>query len=761
MGRFWRASAWLMLVVASGGCGRSRVAPAAAPEAPSQSPLATAEQPEQAPQLSPLPLPAAVLPRDEGPYFPSLMRLASDGELDVAAFADVDSCATCHAEAVHEWNASAHAHASFDNPWYRASVDQLREGVGYEASKHCAGCHDPLPLLAGKMDAVVEPSDALASVGVTCLVCHSVQSTTSDGNASFTLSTAKVPIPTEGDPSSLTAHRERLRPAALTTAGLCASCHRGFLGRHTGIDHHLSGMDEPGAWRGSAWGGSHGYTLEKVTEQACSDCHMRPEPAQREDVSLERGTLRSHRFVGGHTALAALTGDARQLEATRAQLNAALRVDVPVVFLNQVPLASDDPFELREGDKLAVDVTLKNQLAGHALPGGTKDLHDTWLELEVKDARGKRVAQAGTQQAKREDDTAYVLRALLVDASGLAETRHHVSHFGSVAYDHTVAALGARTVRYAFTLPHGVTPPLDIEVRVQHRKHRKDAREQACEASRDARGRAFLSADRRAGRGALDGCAPEPITLIGQARVQLGAAVAEPPRWKRLYEHALGMSIAVTDQLEQARWSAERGMAELEGESTPDPNELASFAVLQARIAARQGRLDDALRAAARAESWVGSHPAIDRVRADAYAQVWRFEPAAAALNEVTKVSPYDTAAFRELARTRLSAKDPQGALLAAQSGLALQPRDEGLLRVQALALEADRAPDAAAARQAFLFYRDADNASSSRLACDKQLAHCARDRMPVVTIELDPGALHTASPRRVQPRGSPPLALD
>jgi tetratricopeptide (TPR) repeat protein len=679
-----------------------------------------------------------VLPQDHGAYYPSLLRVQGDKPADVAALADVQRCTECHAEAVHEWGASAHAHASFDNPWYRASVDDLRQGLGYESSQHCAGCHDPLLLLAGKMTRDVKPSDPLASAGVTCLVCHSVQATTSDGNASFSLSTEPVPMPVAGDAGSLQRHRERLSPKALRTPGLCASCHRGFLGRHTGLDHHLTGMDEPGAWRASAYGGSRSGTLERVTEQTCKDCHMRAETAQKSDVSLKQGSLRSHRFAGGHTALAAVSGDRRQLAANLEQLQGVVRVDVPVVFVNQKQQASDDPLALRAGDKLAVDVTLKNQSVGHTFPGGVKDLQDSWLELSVRDAQGRLVAQAGEQQAKREDPSAYVLRALLVDAGGKAETRHLVTHFGSVAYDHTVPALGARSVRYAFTLPAGVVAPLTVSARLQHRRHRLDMREQACRATRSERGRAFMQAAKQLKLAPLDGCAPEPVTLLGKVELQLGAAETATPRWQRLYEHALGMSLAVTDQLDQARYSADRALAELSAQAGADSWNLAMVAVLQGRIAARQGRLADALAAAARAEAWVGSQPAIERVRGEAYAQVWRFPEAAEAFAKVTVRSPFDTAAFRELARTRMSARDARGALTAAQLGLGLQPRDEGLLRCQALALEAEHASDAQLARDAFLFYREPDDANASRLSCDKQLAQCARDRMGVVTIEVE-----------------------
>jgi hypothetical protein len=78
-----------------------------------------------------------------------------------------------------------------------------REEVSFTASRHCGGCHDPVLLLSGAMDHPIKPEDRLVNSGVTCLVCHSVRAPTSDGNASYTLTTAPVPIPVDGDPTSL------------------------------------------------------------------------------------------------------------------------------------------------------------------------------------------------------------------------------------------------------------------------------------------------------------------------------------------------------------------------------------------------------------------------------------------------------------------------------------------------------------------------------------------------------------------------------
>ncbi|HEX4351961.1 MAG TPA: hypothetical protein VHZ95_03585 [Polyangiales bacterium] len=237
----------------------------------------------------------------------------------------------------------------------------------------------------------------------------------------------------------------------------------------------------------------------------------------------------------------------------------------------------------------------------------------------------------------------------------------------------------------------------------------------------------------------IDGCKDEPILDVAAVQVEIGAkpSAEARPLWARLYDHALGLALNVSESLEEARWSANRALEALDDAGETDPQQRARFVLLLARIAARQGRLDETLSLADRTETSIGAHPAIDRVRADAYAQVWRFPEAAAALTRLTALGPFDTAAFRDLARMRLSANDSIGALAAAKSGLALQPRDEGLLRVQALALEALKSPDAKPAREAFLFNRDADDATSSRLACDRLISTCARDRMPVVTLNL------------------------
>jgi hypothetical protein len=97
-------------------------------------------------------------------HTPSQIRLA-EGHANADVLTADDVCVDCHRDEVAQHASSVHARSSFDNPWYRATVDRLREDVGFEASRHYAGCHDPVMLVAGSMDHPIEPDDPLTRVG--------------------------------------------------------------------------------------------------------------------------------------------------------------------------------------------------------------------------------------------------------------------------------------------------------------------------------------------------------------------------------------------------------------------------------------------------------------------------------------------------------------------------------------------------------------------------------------------------------------------
>ncbi len=686
------------------------------------------------------------LPSVEGPLWPSMAQVRGEANLDLLA--DVEFCTECHQDAAAHWQSSAHARSSFDNPWYRAAVDALREDVGPEASRFCAGCHDPLLLLSGKIDQdVVQPDDPMAHAGITCGFCHSVVDTTSDGNGSWVLETSRVPIPIRGDAASIEAHKARMATDPLRTPELCGSCHRVFLTEANGNAHFIPGLDDLGPWRASAHAGSHAERIdEPVEERTCQSCHMPGERTTRGDMAAPRGEISSHRFTGGQTALAALTGDSEQVAAIRQRLESAATIDVAAVRHadGRTSLPADGA-RVRAGEELALDVVVRNVGTGHRFPGGVRDTQEMWISVEVRTSSGELIAEAGAQQKDREDETAHHLRTVMLDDDGHPELRHRVRRFESAGWDHTVGPRDAAITRYELALPETLEAedfPLSVAAHLIHRRHVRPMHEAACAATRSARGRAFMETSRALGHPVLDGCAPQPVTELTSAKVWIGRGAedhpgeggAARPDWQRLYEHALALTHQLQEHTDEARPSIARAL-DLLGEERRQ--ERAMVLVALAAIEGRQGRVDDAVAAADRAEALVGSHPAIARVRGDAYAQVWRWERATDAYADVVEVTPRDSSAWRAYARALGSLQKDEESLAAAVTGLELAPRDEFLLRSQALALAGLHRDNADRARELFAAHRLPDRQSELRLRCAREVDLCARDQQPVVTIRM------------------------
>ena len=678
-----------------------------------------------------------------GDLHPSLMHAPA---LDVSRLATTEDCADCHADVASQWTHSAHAYASFDNPWYRASIDEFRKERGREESRFCAGCHDPLLLMSGDIDAEVTPDNPLAYAGITCLVCHSVESTRPDGNASFTLSDEPVLIPDPANEDEIEAHRARLTMKPLRSAALCGSCHRSFSGTAIGNENHLPGIDDLGDWASSAYAGAVPNHLVSAEEQTCQGCHMRPERASDSEMAgAHDGVVRTHRWTASHTALASQLPDRKHVEQARAELEGAVSVDIGAVMAGSRRSILPEKARIRGGERLVFDVLLQNERVGHRFPGGVRDLQDAWVQVEVRDAKDQLLGAS-----RAEDDThegVFVLRATMLDGDAKPELLHGVHRFSAPAFDRTLEAHSARAVRYSMKLPPNVALPLRVEARLLHRKHSPEFQAFACEASRSERGLEFARLSAAHGKVALDPCLDPPLTEIGHARAWLGrggtqrkpAGGAARPTVERLLTQGLALLHAKQEHVHLARPSIElaRRLAR-EAESA----ELQARAfVLEARLAATEGRPVRAASLLKRAEALVGPRPILDQVRGDAFAQVWRWAAAAAAYQRVADASPLDFRVWRNLARAYGSlGRDPE-ALLAADAGLQLAPRDASLLRSRALALESLGDPRADQAKRDWLAHRSPDARPAILARCEESHQRCRRDRQPIPHYTLAPPA--------------------
>ncbi len=704
-------------------------------------------------------LPEARIPRAPGRFSPSLVAIAeTKGKPELSLgeqLADVDSCATCHPDAAAQWSSSAHSFASFGNPSYRANVEQVRKDLGKTPSRHCGGCHD-LPLLVDGLltgDAPIPSNDLRAHSGVSCRLCHGVQTTTHDGNASFVLDPTPIDAPILGDAASIAQHKRQV--TTKLDDDLCSSCHRGFLSPDLSLPVHLTGVDEPGMWRSSAWTGNGMARIDKVEQKTCIDCHMERVPASTDELGAKQGTIASHRFVGGHTWMASMRNDTEQLRLTRAKLEGAASIDVAGARIVTGTSRSGwhlpaDGAPVTRGTSIELDVVIRNLLVGHRFPGGVLDAQDTWVEVEVSDRRGRRLASSGTTHATdANDQDSHVLRTLVVDDYGHVLEEHEVAKFRAQIATHTIAPREAQAVRYAFAVPANLAAdqlPLAVTARLRHRSRSLKMQAAACRSARTPEGRAFIEGARQTRDVELDPCKAQPITLVAETRIELGRGATPTttrPGWQRIYEHGMALVSTVVIRQDEPRSVLEAALR-----SAPDPRSRAMVSAQLGWVAAKQGRADDAVRlvreareqlAAAAANGPVTDPPVLDAIVADAFVRLNRWQDALAPAKACTERAPKNTAAWGVYAKVLVAIGDHKGALAAALHGLELNPRDPDLLRSQATALLALGDPRAQAAETAYVRFRIPDEAAGLRVRCITGNERCMRLRNPVHTLPLRP----------------------
>ena len=685
---------------------------------------------------------AARLPRAPGAFSPSLVALDShstrpDSTLGTQ-LSDVDSCATCHADAAAQWSSSAHSFASFGNPIYRANVEMFRAELGKDASRHCGGCHDMPLMVDGLMtaQAAIPSHDLRSHSGVTCALCHGVKSVTKDGNGSYVLSREPIDAPVMTDPASIARHKAQVSVKQLGTE-LCVTCHRGFLSPDMGegMPVHLVGLDEPGTWRNSAWAGNGMGRVDKVEKKNCIDCHMEREVAGPNEAGAHNGKIASHRFLGGHTWMAAMRGDTDQLKRTQAKLEGAASIDIAGGFTEdrahgkhwQLPA---DGMAVTPGTRIDLDVVVRNLLVGHRFPGGVLDIQDTWIEVELADHVGTPLAQSGLAHATNaKDQDAHVLRTLVVDEKGEVLEEHEMAKFRTQIATQTLAAREAQVIRYAFDVPAQVALPLTVTARLRHRSRTLALQADVCRIAKTREGKAFIAGAKGARYVDLDPCAPQPITLIAESSIQIGAGAASSsarPAWEREYEHGMALTATVSERLEEAKAVLEQALA-----IAPAGRPHAMVLVQLGWVASKQGRVEDALALVAQARALLPAPgPAVlDAIASDALMRVWRWDDAIAPALAAAKKAPGNSIAWVALARCLGSVGNDTAALAASVTGLELAPRDPDLLRTQAMSLAALHRPEAGAALTAYDRFRSPDYSAELRIECAADSARCSRER--------------------------------
>jgi len=464
----------------------------------------------------------------EGSFFPSSAQVYGKQKIPSKFFMESDSCKRCHEDIYNQWFSSAHHFSSFNNQWYRKSIEYMQDTVGTKPSKWCGGCHDPAVLYSGLMDTpikqIVHRPESQAGLG--CMMCHSIADVKSTmGQADFYLEYPKLhELAAARNPVARAFHdfviklnpephrRVFLKPFMREqTAEFCSSCHKVHL--DVPVNHYrwFRGFNEYDNWQASGVSGQGARSFYYPPKpQQCADCHMPAEASH--DFGNVNGFVHSHRFPGANTALPTANEDEKQLKLTEDFLKSgALTVDIFAVSPAQEPLkagaASQSELSttfavgeeaesritpetggevrpvtaplnrvqpaLRRGDTVRVDVVVRTKKVGHFFPGGTVDAYDTWLELKGTDDKGQTIFWSGRVEGDGRgpvEKGAHFYRSLQVDAHGNPINKRNAWATRAVVYVRLIPPGAADTVHYRMFIPENTGNKITLHARLCYRK---------------------------------------------------------------------------------------------------------------------------------------------------------------------------------------------------------------------------------------------------------------------------------------------------
>lgn len=550
-------------------------------------------------------------PGEQASFAPSFARTATGRTIGASALMTDDYCADCHQDVHTGWLSSAHRFSSFNNPVYAASVKETRKVVlardgNVDASRWCAGCHDPVPLFSGAFSrADFDPDrDPTSQAGITCTSCHAIDRVNSTkGNGDYTIREPQhYPFAFSTNPTLRALSRQLveakpgfhkatfLKPLHRTPE-FCATCHKVHIpGALNQYKEFLRGQNHYDSFilSGVSGRGARSFYYPPQAQTRCAGCHMPLQPsgdfgAQAFDAS---GALQihDHRFIAANTAVPFLRGDAETVAAEQAFLKDAVTLDLFGVREGGTiggrligPLDGATP-ALTPGGRYLAELVVRTRKVGHHFTQGTADSNEVWAQITLRSGDAV-VGQSGVLSPEgRVDPWSHFLNVYMLDRQARRVDRRNVQDIYVPLYDKQIPPGAAQVVHYAFDAPRGSSGPITIEARLLYRKF-------------DVTMMRFVKgADYR-----ID----LPITTISSAVAHLpghGAAPNAQPLWERWNDYGIGLlneGNVGSDKGELRQ--AEAAFQEVERLQRPEgPLNLA-------RVYYKEGRVDEAAEALRRA----------------------------------------------------------------------------------------------------------------------------------------------------------------
>lgn len=439
-------------------------------------------------------------------FFPSQARTVSGDFIHPEILQNDEYCLECHADIHDSWMHGVHKFSSFNNPAYLASVIETREfsmerDGNVNASRFCAGCHDPVPFFSGQFndpDYDME-NDPTAHAGITCTVCHSISHVNSvRGNADYTIDEpVHYPFAFSENPTLQWINRQLvkakpefhrkmfLKPLHQSTE-FCGTCHKVHLPEELNGYRWLRGQNHYDAfWLSGVSGqGVTSFYYPPTAQVNCNDCHMPLMASDDFGARMRPGqdvpTVHDHMFPSANTAIPTMVDMPRPEEAIekhREFLEGVMRLDLFGLRRDGAidgeliaPIGPDIPV-LEPGERYLLEAVIRTMKMGHLFTQGTADSNEVWMDVVVRS--GDRVigrSGAMDDQVNEVDPWSHFVNSFVVDRDGYRINRRNAQDIFTSLYNHQIPPGAADVVHYGFTVPEDLDAPITITAELKYRK---------------------------------------------------------------------------------------------------------------------------------------------------------------------------------------------------------------------------------------------------------------------------------------------------
>jgi len=441
-------------------------------------------------------------------FFPSLARTATGSFIPERVLSNDGYCKECHADNHASWSNSVHRFSSFNNPAYLFSVRETRRVAlerdkDVQASRFCAGCHDPVVFFAGKFDDpnFDDVNDPTGQAGITCTSCHAITHINSPrGNSDFTIE-EPVQYPfTFSDNDGLRwlsrqlvkakpeFHKRTFLKPLHKTAEFCGACHKVHLPEELNHYKWLRGQNHYDSFLLSGVSGHSvaSFYYPQKAEPNCNNCHMPLQPSTEFAAADFDGSgelkVHDHLFPSANTAIAHMKQlDAKVIEAHRDFNAGVMRVDIFGLKSEgridgelTAPLRPTLP-ALVPGRTYLLETVVRTLKMGHLFTEGTGDSNEVWLDVQVTstapDGSERVIGRSGGLGAEnRVDPWSHFVNAYVLDRDGGRIDRRNAQDIFVALYNHQIPPGAADSLHYRLVVPKDARGSVTVEVRLQYRK---------------------------------------------------------------------------------------------------------------------------------------------------------------------------------------------------------------------------------------------------------------------------------------------------